>query len=108
MTCDEILESGDDAAIAAHVAECEACRAIRLLRSAPWQEPPADAWEVHLRRRVPRRRTWWVAGVAAAAALLIAVLAGGWAMTAKRYQPMMIVIYDVSEGSPFSDVGSSE
>ncbi len=107
MTCDEILESGDDGAIAAHVAECGACRAIRLLRSAPWQEPPADAWEAHLRRRSPKRRAWWAA-VAAAAALLVAVLAGGWALAAKRYQPMMIVIYDVSEGSPFSDVGSSE
>jgi hypothetical protein len=78
-----------------------------LLRSAPWQEPPGNAWSKHLQRRAGSpKRAWWIA--AAAAALLVGAVAGGWALLARRYQPITIVIYDVPDGSPFSDVGSAE
>jgi len=105
--CDAILESGNDIAIRAHAVECEGCRSVELLMSAKRHPVPAGAWAEHLRRRHARPRLGWF--VAAAAALLVASVAGVATWTHKvEPPPVMIMVYDVPEGSGLGEEGVPE
>lgn len=107
--CDEILESGDDGAIRAHATECEGCRSVELLMSAKPQPVPAGAWAEHLRRRRSRPRVGWFVAAAAAAALLVVSIAGIASWTQKPdHPPVMLMVYDVPEGSGLGDEGVAE
>lgn len=105
MNCEDILASGDDAAIRAHASTCPACRAVAMLLSAPKLAVPEGAYDEHLRRRRERPaalpgRGWLVA---AAAALFIAGVAMFYGFSKPQYQPMAIMIYEVNEGSGLGD-----
>ena len=105
MICDDILASGDDAAIRAHAAACPSCRPVAMLLSAPKLAVPEGAYDEHLRRRRERPvvlpgRGWLVA---AAAALFMAAAAMFYGFSKPQYQPMAIMIYDVQDSSGLAD-----